>query len=107
MKESGLEKSLKVIKKQGEKMLAPVTNMFDKLIQGLMALVAGKIVISLFDWFQNPENNKKVQTVFRFLSDFWPSDCWWSSSVYAYDIWSCWICYHVGCFDYWIPTKVD
>ena len=31
MKESGLEKSLKVIKKQGEKMLAPVTNMFDKL----------------------------------------------------------------------------
>ena len=73
MKESGLEKSLKVIKKQGEKMLAPVTNMFDKLIQGLMALVAGKIVISLFDWFQDPENNKKVQTVFRFLSDFWPA----------------------------------
>jgi predicted chitinase len=73
MKESGLEKSLKAVKKQGEKMLAPVTNMFDKLIQGLMALVAGKIVISLFDWFQDPENNKKVQTVFRFLSDFWPA----------------------------------
>ena len=73
MKESGLEKSLKVIKKQGEKMLAPVTNMFDKLIQGLMALVAGKIVISLFDWFQDPQNTKKVQTVFRFLSDFWPA----------------------------------
>ena len=53
MKESGLEKSLKAIKKQGEKMLAPVTNMFDKLIQGLMLmLVAGKIVITLFDWFQ-------------------------------------------------------
>ena len=73
MKESGLEKSLKVIKKQGEKMLAPVTNMFDKLIQGLMTLVAGKIVINLFDWFQDPENSKKVQTVFRFLSDFWPA----------------------------------
>ena len=73
MKESGLEKSLKAIKKQGEKMLAPVTNMFDKLIQGLMALVAGKIVISLFDWFQDPQNTKKVQTVFRFLSDFWPA----------------------------------
>ena len=54
-------------------MLAPVTNMFDKLIQGLMTLVAGKIVINLFDWFQDPENTKKVQTVFRFLSDFWPA----------------------------------
>ena len=73
MKESGLEKSLKVIKKQGEKMLAPVTNMFDKLKEALLTLVAGKIVISLFDWFQDPENTKKVQSVFRFLSDFWPA----------------------------------
>ena len=73
MKESGLEKSLKVIKKQGEKMLAPVTNMFDKLKEGLLMLVAGKIVITLFDWFQDPENTKKVKTVFRFLSDFWPA----------------------------------
>ena len=73
MKESGLEKSLKVIKKQGEKMLAPVTNMFDKLIQGLMALVAGKIVITLFDWFQDDKNTEKVKSVFRFLSDFWPA----------------------------------
>ena len=73
MKESGLEKSLKAVKKQGEKMLAPVTNMFDKLIQGLMALVAGKIVITLFDWFQDGKNSEKVKTVFRFLSDFWPA----------------------------------
>jgi len=73
MKESGLEKSLKAVKKQGEKMLAPVTNMFDKLIQGLMMLVAGKIVITLFDWFQDDKNSEKVQSVFRFLSDFWPA----------------------------------
>jgi GH24 family phage-related lysozyme (muramidase) len=73
MKESGLEKSLKVIKKQGEKMLAPVTNMFEKLKNGLLMLLAGKAVLTIFDWFQNPDNEKKIQTVFRFLSDFWPA----------------------------------
>ena len=73
MKESGLEKSLKAIKKQGEKMLAPVTNMFEKLKNGLLMLLAGKAVLTIFDWFQNPDNEKKIQTVFRFLSDFWPA----------------------------------
>ena len=73
MKESGLEKSLKTIKKQGEKMLAPVTNMFEKLKNGLLMLLAGKAVLTIFDWFQNPDNEKKIQTVFRFLSDFWPA----------------------------------
>jgi len=73
MKESGLEKSLKAIEKQGEKMLAPVTNMFEKLKNGLLMLLAGKAVLTIFDWFQNPDNEKKIQTVFRFLSDFWPA----------------------------------
>ena len=73
MKESGLEKSLKAIKKQGEKMLAPVTNMFEKLKNGLLMLLAGKAVLTIFDWFQNPDNEKKIRTVFRFLSDFWPA----------------------------------
>lgn len=73
MKESGLEKSLKTIKKQGEKMLAPVTNMFEKLKNGLLMLLAGKAILTIFDWFQNPDNEKKIQTVFRFLSDFWPA----------------------------------
>ena len=73
MKESGLEKSLKAIKKQGEKMLAPVTNMFEKLKNGLLMLLAGKAVLTIFDWFQDEDNSKKVKTVFRFLSDFWPA----------------------------------
>ena len=73
MKESGLEKSLKAIKKQGEKMLAPVTNMFEKLKNGLLMLLAGKAILTIFDWFQNPDNEKKIRTVFRFLSDFWPA----------------------------------
>ena len=73
MKESGLEKSLKVIKKQGEKMIAPVTNMFDKLKEGLLMLVAGRVVIKLFEWFQDDKNREKIDTVFRFLSDWWPA----------------------------------
>jgi len=73
MKESGLEKSLKAIKKQGEKMLAPVTNMFEKLKNGLLMLLAGKAILTIFDWFQDEDNSKKIQTVFRFLSDFWPA----------------------------------
>ena len=36
-------------------------------------LVAGKIVIKLFDWFQDDKNSEKVKSVFRFLSDFWPA----------------------------------
>jgi GH24 family phage-related lysozyme (muramidase) len=36
-------------------------------------LLAGKAILTIFDWFQNPDNEKKIQTVFRFLSDFWPA----------------------------------
>ena len=67
MKESGLEKSLKVIKKQGEKMIAPVTNMFDKLKEALLMLVAGKIVIKLLQPFRRQASSDLVSTCQTYL----------------------------------------
>ena len=72
-KESGLEKVGKSIKEKGKKVIDSIKSPFEKLIDALKTLLFGKIVIDLFSWFQNPDNNKKVQTIFRFLKDWWPT----------------------------------
>ena len=72
-KESGLEKVGKSIKEKGKKVIDSIKSPFEKLIDALKTLLFGKIVIDLFGWFQDPDNEKKVQTIFRFLKDWWPT----------------------------------
>jgi len=72
-KESGLEKVGKSIKEKGKKVIDSIKSPFEKLIDALKTLLFGKIVIDLFGWFQNPDNDKKVKSIFRFLKDWWPT----------------------------------
>ena len=60
------------MKKMGEKVIAPVKGLWERVWGFLKTLLFSAVVGKLFDWFQNPENQKKVKSIFKFVSDFWP-----------------------------------
>ena len=70
--ESNLEKGWGSFKGAVGKVLKPVTNMFQKLVDFVKTFLIGAGVISLLEWFKNPENMGKIQSLFRFLKDWWP-----------------------------------
>ena len=55
------------------KALAPVNNLFQKIIDGLFKLSFAKALIKLIDWFTDPENKEKIDAIGRFIKDFWPA----------------------------------
>ena len=70
--EKNLEKGWGSFKGAVGKVLAPVSNMFQKLVDFVKTFLIGAGVISLLEWFKNPENIGKIQSLFRFLKDWWP-----------------------------------
>ena len=60
------------MKKMGEKVIAPVKGLWERVWGFLKTLLFSAVVGKLFDWFQNPENQNKVKSIFKFVSDFWP-----------------------------------
>ena len=55
------------------KALAPVKSFIDKIKEWLIKLITAKVIISLFKWFGDPANQKKVSSIFRFIKDWWPA----------------------------------
>ena len=55
-----------------ETVLEPVKSIFEKIWDFLKIVFLGRVVMKLFEWFTNPENGKKVASLFRFLKDWWP-----------------------------------
>jgi len=72
LQEAGLEKRFKGILKTAQKIIAPIRSIFDRIIQFLTMVFLGKFLSKLVDWFTNPENQSKVKSIIRFLSDNWP-----------------------------------
>ncbi len=76
-KEKGREGAGKAIaaglKKTGEKMLKPVKSIIDKIIDFIIKIAAAKYLSMFMDWFGDPANVKKVQSIVRFIKDWWPS----------------------------------
>jgi hypothetical protein len=70
--EAGLEKRFEGILKTAQKIIAPIRSIFDRIIQFLTMVFLGKFLSKLVDWFTNPENQSKVKSIIRFLSDNWP-----------------------------------
>ena len=72
-KEKDLEKDKFVgLKKVGEKVLAPVKSLWEKLWGFLQTLLLGRFAIKLWDWLSDKKNQKKVAAIGRFLKDWWP-----------------------------------
>lgn len=55
-----------------EKVLAPIENFFNKIIDGLVKVLLAKALFKFIDWFADPENQEKINAIGRFFKDFWP-----------------------------------
>ena len=60
-------------KKVLDKVVKPFSNIFDKFLKFITTILLGKALIKLVDWFGNPDNQSKVESIGRFLKDFWPA----------------------------------
>ena len=67
-----LSESFKGVTKVAQKVLAPVQDIFSRIIGILKKLILGKIVLTLFDWLSDKGNQRKVQSIVRFFKDWWP-----------------------------------
>ncbi len=61
------------IQKIGQKMLAPVQNAMEKVMDWIKKLIMAKAVMMFMNWFSDPANKKKVASLFRFIKDWWPA----------------------------------
>ena len=74
-KETGLElfkKGFGGLKSAADKVVKPVTSLFGEVFKFLGNLIAGRALMLLLDWFQNPENQKKILAIGKFLKKTWP-----------------------------------
>ena len=67
---SGIGKGLK---KAAAAILKPIQGPLEYLINFLKYTFLTYIVKNLFKWFQNPDNQKKLESIGRFLKDWWPT----------------------------------
>ena len=59
--------------KAAKQIIKPVKSLLDKIFGFLKTLLLGKALMSLIDWIANPENRGKIDTIFRFFKDWWPT----------------------------------
>ena len=75
-KESKLEdgnKANKFLAKAAKKAFAPFQSIFDKILKFLGFTALGFVFDKFYKWWTDPENQKKVELLGRFLKDWWPS----------------------------------
>jgi len=51
----------------------PRLNIFDAIFNWIKNVVLGRILIKIIDWMSDPKNKKKLDTLGRFLKDWWPA----------------------------------
>ena len=73
VKENKLEKKDKTLMKAAKKVLAPVKSIFDKILEYFTTIFLGRALFKLLEWFGNPDNKGKIDSIIRFLGDFWPA----------------------------------
>ena len=69
--ESRLEKVTGVLKKAGDKIIAPVQSILGQLFGFIKKLILGKIFLNILKWFGNPANQGKIDSVIKFLGNNW------------------------------------
>ena len=69
--ETRLEKATKFLGKTAKKVVAPVQSIFSRIFKFLKVIFLGKILLNILNWFGNPENAKKIDSVVKFLGNNW------------------------------------
>ena len=73
MLEAGGGGALAAVKGTAEKIASPMQGIFDKLFNFITNVVLGRAIFKMFEWFQDEENKGKIETIFRFIKDWWPT----------------------------------
>ena len=71
LQESGLEKAFKGLAKTTQKVIAPVKSLLDKIFGFITTVLLARFLNKFIDWFSDPDNRSKVQSIIRFLGDHW------------------------------------
>ncbi len=61
------------IKKAGQKVIKPFKSVWDKILGFLSTVLFGRIAFKLWEWFADPNNQAKVQSIIKFFKDWWPT----------------------------------
>lgn len=54
-----------------EKTIAPIRNIFEKIINFFIFILLGRLFTEFLKWFNDPANAGKVKALTRFFNDFW------------------------------------
>lgn len=71
-RESASEAFVKGLVDQAFKIIKPIQNMLERILNFIAYTLLGGAVNSLIDWLADPKNKDKVQAISRFLKDWWP-----------------------------------
>ena len=52
---------------------APRLSVFDAIFNWIKNVIFGRILVKILDWMGDPKNKKKLQSLGRFLKDWWPA----------------------------------
>ena len=69
----GMGKGVKAIANGAKKILAPVENIFSKLMGWIGKYLFASAVMKFVDWIGKGVNAKNIQSIFKFLGDWWPA----------------------------------
>lgn len=71
--ESAFSKGLKALSKVAGKIFSPLQDFFKKIIRFFTVVFLGKVVKKFLEWFTNPKNESKIESIGRLLKTFWPA----------------------------------
>jgi hypothetical protein len=72
-REEKLEERKDGVLETAKKILAPFQSIFDRIIRFLVFTILGRTFKLFMDWASDPKNKKKLDTIGRFLKDWWPT----------------------------------
>ena len=75
LKERLLEGSGKVfdgVKKATNTVLKPFKSVWENIIGFIKKIILGRVLMNILEWTSNKENQGKIDSIFKFLNDWWP-----------------------------------
>jgi len=72
-REEDLEKRDNKLKTLASKVLAPFQSILDKIINFIVWTLLGRLMVKFIDWISDKKNKKKIDTLIRFIGDWWPA----------------------------------
>ena len=72
-RENRLEKVSKPVQRLMNKVVKPFQSILDRILKFFIFTFLGFAFNKFMDWFGDPKNQKKIESIGRFLKDWWPS----------------------------------